>query len=347
MRFVLYHINHFHAWLVSHPAPQASDIKHFPQEEPIERYISLRLFFPGMKHVHSPRLTLFSRLPLQRVWNINIRCGPHPSGELRTAVTRLIPSPALSVSSPLASSWNTSSHCSPTLIHGWTRPSPHPSSKEGTSKKDRCMLEKRKPRKPDNQTAVETNRLGLSPPRPLTSSRFSKHWNPWAARFPAPHPLGDEAGKWKGRGETRGWVIPNEAHGSWPQPRAGAPGEDGDGGGSWGPPGRDPPPRRPKPPGTTWPVTPGPFPAALPRPAPRRAPPAPALQRPGADPTPASLAHKPHTKAPRPPPPSRPHSPAEQSMRRPAPAARRAHPNAGPGRQGRRRGSPSLRLIST
>lgn len=65
--FLLYNINYFQAWLASHSTPQASDIKPFPQEEPIERSLSLKPFFKKIKHVSSPRLTLSSRLPLPMV----------------------------------------------------------------------------------------------------------------------------------------------------------------------------------------------------------------------------------------------------------------------------------------
>lgn len=42
--FLLYNINYFQGWLASHSTPQATDIKPFPQEEPIERSLSLKPF---------------------------------------------------------------------------------------------------------------------------------------------------------------------------------------------------------------------------------------------------------------------------------------------------------------
>lgn len=68
---------------------------------------------------------------------------------------------------------------------------------------------------------------------------------------------------------------------------------------------------RPKPPETPL-ATPGPYPTGSPQPRPPQGPsppPGTAAAR-EVDPTPASLTHTPHTKAPRPPP-SRPHNPAE------------------------------------
>lgn len=144
--------------------------------------------------------------------------------------------------------------------------------------------------------------------------------------------------------DLRGWVNPNGAR--CPRPPGWSPREDGDRGRAR-PPARILRRARFKSP-ETRPATPWPFPAGLPPdPALHRAPPLPCTAAaPGADPKLASLAHTPHTKAPRPPP-SRPHSPAEQSMRRPAPASPPCTPEYRPGQQGRRRGSPSLRLIST
>lgn len=201
--------------------------------------------------------------------------------------------------------------------------------RKGRAKKG-GMFQKQEPKNPDNPTAVLHQPGWPSPSISASDQQGSLNTETTGLRgFPAPtpHPSEMRPENGKNRRNARvGHPSPSPLP-QCPPPRTGVPGENGDRGRSERPPARDPAPRPPdapkdsdRDPGPPAPAAPGPAPPAGPLSAARTA------AAPEVDPRPASLAHTPHTKAPRPPP-SRPHSPVEQSMRRPAPASPRCTPD--------------------